>query len=410
MLERLKISLIAITVLVAVSCKNQDKKDSETEDMNSEHTFEKGSFGYDLNFLKEWDPNLILLESGSSSVVVSGKYQAKVFTSSVSGEEGRSMGWINYEAFGKTDAHMNAFGGESRFWLGPEGNAFSLFFDPETEMVFENWKTPPPIDTDSWDVTQKSATSVALERTMEIQNYAGTSLNILAQREVEILTTTQMEELLGVQVGGVESVGYKTKNTITNIGNFDWDKTTGAPCIWILDMFPPSDKTTIVIPYVEESTGPIATTDYFGEIPEDRISYNEGMLLFRADGKSRGKLGLPPNRATELAGSYDAKNNVLTIALFSVDSNATYLNQEWNLEGDPFLGDAVNSYNDGPLEDGSQMGPFYELESVSPAAFIKPQESLSHDHTVFHITGAKEELDEIVKTVFGTTIQKIENF
>ena len=50
-----------------------------------------------------------------------------------------------------------------------------------------------------------------------------------------------------------------------------------------------------------------------------------------------------------------------------METDAAYLNQEWNLDGDPFIGDAVNAYNDGPLEDGSQMGPFYELESVSPA-------------------------------------------
>src|SRR5690606_13973751 len=113
---------------------------SEQQNMDLNLTFKEGSFGFDVAFLKEWDPDLILLESGNSSVAVSGRYQAKVFTSSFSGSKGRSMGWINYDAFGKTDPHMNAFGGESRFWLGPEGNAFSLFFQPGTEMVFENWK------------------------------------------------------------------------------------------------------------------------------------------------------------------------------------------------------------------------------------------------------------------------------
>ncbi|WP_197062579.1 DUF6786 family protein [Muricauda sp. MAR_2010_75] len=378
--------------------------------MDKDDTFMEGSFGYDIDFLKKWDSNLIILKSENASVAVSGKYQAKVFTSSVSGNEGRSMGWINYDAFGKNDPHMNAFGGESRLWLGPEGNAFSLFFKPGTDMIFENWKTPPPIDSEDWDVTEESETSVAFERTMEIENYAGHKLNIRAQRIVKILSAEHMEELLGVQTKGVKSVGYKTKNTITNIGDFEWTKSTGAPCIWILDMFPPSEETTIFIPYKKEGAGPIATTDYFGEIAEDRIGYDDGILFFKADGKSRGKLGIPPQRATSMAGSYDAHNNVLTITLFDVDSDATYLNQEWNLEGEPFLGDAVNAYNDGPLEDGSQMGPFYELESVSPAAFIKPNESLSHNHTVFHLTGKKENLEQIVEEVFGTTLELITNF
>lgn len=402
---------MAITCLVAISCKNRDNKDTETGTMyKKEDTFIEGSFGYDMDFLEKWDSNLIILKSENASVAISGKYQAKVFTSSVSGDEGQSMGWINYDAFGKTDPHMNAYGGESRFWLGPEGNAFSLFFKPGAEMTFENWKTPAPIDDEEWDVTEESDTSVTLERTMEIENYAGYKLDILAQREIKILTAQQMEELLGVQTKGIKSVGYKTRNTITNIGDFEWTKETGAPCIWILDMFPPSEETTIFIPYKEEGAGPVATTDYFGEIPEDRIGYGEGMLVFKADGKSRGKLGIPPNRATPMAGSYDAINNVLTITLFDVDSKGIYLNQEWNLEGNPLMGDAVNAYNDGPLEDGSQMGPFYELESVSPAAFIKPNESLSHDHAVFHLTGKRENLEQIVEEVLGTTIDRITNF
>ena len=59
-----------------------------------------------------------------------------------------------------------------------------------------------------------------------------------------------------------------------------------------------------------------------------------------------------------------------------MSSNKPYLNQEWNIIKPPFSGDAVNAYNDGPLADGSQMGPFYEIETVSPAAFLKPGESI----------------------------------
>src|SRR6202041_2068802 len=125
-------------------------------------------------------------------------------------------------------------------------------------------------------------------------------------------------------------------------------------------------------------------------IAKDRIKYLNRLLLFKADGKSREKLGMPPNRAKTMAGSYDAQNNVLTIILFDRDSKATYLNQEWRTDKDPFTGDAVNAYNDGPLADGSQMGPFYEIESVSPAAFLKPNEGLSHKHSIFHFTGDKD--------------------
>ena len=48
------------------------------------------------------------------------------------GDTGASFGWINRQliASGKLLPHMNAFGGEDRFWMGPEGGQFSIFFAP----------------------------------------------------------------------------------------------------------------------------------------------------------------------------------------------------------------------------------------------------------------------------------------
>jgi hypothetical protein len=99
----------------------------------------------------------------------------------------------------------------------------------------------------------------------------------------------------------------------------------------------------------------------------------------------------------------------LTITAFDVDKNAVYLNQEWNPAKDPLLGDAMNAYNDGPLADGSIMGPFLELESVSPAAFLKPLHSLSHKHTVYHFIGEEADLSPITEKLFGITINDIKN-
>jgi len=54
------------------------------------------------------------------------------------------------------------------------------------------------------------------------------------------------------------------------------------------------------------------------------------------------------------------------------------------------------------------MGPFYEVESVSPAAFLKPNESLSHKHTVYHLTGDKTELDQISIKTLGISLLDIQ--
>jgi len=370
--------------------------------------YEVGTFGYDLDFLRKHD-NLIVLKNGSSQVIVSPKYQAKVFTSTARGLKGESFGWINYEEFdGEIDNQFNAYGGENRFWLGPEGGKFSLFFKPGTKMTFANWKTPPPIDTESWQVFSQNGNSVVMEKMMSLLNYNNFTLQLKAQRSIRILKKKDIEKILNLQLEqDVNLVGFTTENIITNIGDVAWTKKTGTPCIWILDMFNPSDNTVIVIPYNQNASGPVATTDYFGEIPPDRLKYDNGTLFFKADGKSRGKIGIPPPRAKQTAGSYDPDNQVLTITHFDINGEAVYMNQEWTTSKDPWEGDAVNAYNDGPLEDGSQLGPFYELESVSSAAFLKPQEKMRHTHSVFHFTGSEENLNKISLQVLGVSIGKI---
>ena len=375
---------------------------------NKRPSLPAGSFGFDLAFLQRHD-SVIVLQEGESRVVVSPKYQGKVFTSSAAGDEGASFGWIHYTAFeGAVDPHMNAYGGENRLWLGPEGGRFSLFFPPGAKMEFANWKTPAAFDTESWVVASRNKKSVELTKDLALTNYAGTPLSIGIRRIIIILNRDEIDSRLGTETDpSVKEVGYQTINKLTNNGKDAWTETTGMPCLWLLDMFNPSPATTMVIPYGGDSSKP-ATTDYFGEIAADRIKYAGNILFFKADGKSRGKLGIHPLRAKDVAGSYDAVHHVLTVTAFGVDTSARYLNQEWNTTKPPFSGDAVNAYNDGPLADGSQMGPFYELESVSPAAFLAPGQSQTHTHYVFHFTGSEAGLDRIARKLFGVSLEQIE--
>lgn len=398
------LNMVIAGVVLLTSCQNKVSSDDQND--------KKGTFGDDIRFLEQWDEKLIVLssEDEESQIIVSPKYQGKVFTSTSEGLDGKSFGWINYDVFDEEiNAHMNAYGGEDRLWLGPEGGTFSLFFEPGEEMSFENWHTPPAIDTEEWELVSSSSRGVSLSKNMELKNYAGTVLKIGIDREVELLESSEIEDMLSISLNSeTKSVGFKTINTLYNRGEKAWNEETGAPCMWSLDMFTPTPKTVILIPFKADAEGKIATTDYFGEIEEDRLKTENGVLFFKADGLSRGKLGIPPHRVKPIAGSYAADEKVLTVTLFDVDPEATYLNQEWSTDKDPFQGDAMNAYNDGPLEDGSQMGPFYEIESVSPAAFLKPEENISHSHSVFHFTGEEESLNAIAEKVFGVSLAYIE--
>ncbi|WP_276503418.1 DUF6786 family protein [Terrimonas pollutisoli] len=366
-------------------------------------------FQKDLDFLEKYD-SVVVLTRGESKVVVSPKYQAKVFTSTTG--DGSSFGWINYQAFdAPPDPHMNAYGGENRIWLGPEGGPFSLFFPRGFVMDFGNWKIPAAFDTEPWQLLSASDTAVTIKKDMKLVNYSGTELSLSVNRRIGVLDNSGIKQRLGIQYGtGARTVGYFTENNLANMGEQPWTDSTGMPCIWILDMFPPSPNTTVIIPYnKKDGISKSANTNYFGEIPASRIKYADNTIFFKADGKLRSKLGIPPGSAKNIAGSYDADKKVLTITLFDVSPTGRYLNMEWDTKKPPFSGDAVNAYNDGPLEDGRQLGPFYELESVSPAAFLSPGQSLMHRHSVFHFTGDEKELDAICLETLGVTLSQVKD-
>ncbi len=72
-----------------------------------------------------------------------------------------------------------------------------------------------------------------------------------------------------------------------------------------------------------------------------------------------------------MAGSYDSEKNILTIIQYDLDPHGQYMKSTWEIHKDPYNGDALNAYNDGKLADGTQMGPFYELESNSSVKGIE---------------------------------------
>jgi hypothetical protein len=54
------------------------------------------------------------------------------------------------------------------------------------------------------------------------------------------------------------------------------------------------------------------------------------------------------------------------------------------------------------------MGPFYEMETSSPAAALKSGESITHEQITVHITGDRSLLDSTTLKVLGVTLDEIE--
>jgi hypothetical protein len=342
-------------------------------------------------------------------------YQGRVMTSTARGDLGTSYGWINYDhiASGENSPHINVYGGEERFWLGPEGGQFSIFFPPGAEFTLEQWQTPPLIDTVPFQVVRADADSVLFRHEAELTNYSQTKFKIRIERQVSLLTRRQLADRLQIDIPELPVVAYETRNRLTNIGEQAWSKPHGALSIWLLGMYKHGPETTVVVPFQkgsEADLGPIVNDEYFGKVPADRLKLADGVLFFSGDGRYRSKIGLNPRRATDRCGSYDAARGVLTCVSFNRPGRdvVDYVNSMWEIQQHPYAGDAVNSYNDGPPAPGAKpLGPFYELETSSPALVLQPGESYEHVQITGHLEGQTAVLDRIAQRLFGVTLDTI---
>jgi len=76
---------------------------------------------------------------------------------------------------------------------------------------------------------------------------------------------------------------------------------------------------------------------------------------------------------------------------------------------DPFSGDVINSYNDGPAKDDSRIGPLYEMEISSPAAFLKPGEGITHIQCMFHFEENEKDMDLLCRSLLNVSVSDIKS-
>ncbi len=374
------------------------------------------TFEDDVAFLTKHGDIDVLVGPSGGRVALSAKYQGRVMTSAVS-PGGRSLGFV-HRAFiegGKTGTAFDNYGGEDRFWLGPEGGQFGLYFAPGKPFAFAEWQTPREMQEESWDIVRKSPTERAYTRHMQLTSWSGTKLVVDVARSVRLLDATEVSADLAIALKpGVSWVAFESANRITNAGSAAWTEATGLPSVWILGMFAPAKDARIVLPFeavtkgAEGAEGAIVNDRYFGKVPSDRLAVHEraGYLVMKADGEHRSKIGLGPTRARQVAGSYSASESLLTIVQYGESPRGKkYVNSMWETQKDPFAGDVVNAYNDGPTEPRKpSLGGFYELETSTPAAALARGESVVHTHRTFHFVGETAALEAIAKQVLGVSL------
>lgn len=412
MQNRLLTACLAHSLLIFTACNNANDK-STVDAAAKIDSLIKGSYAYDAVFLKKHTHQVIELkeDTGCARVLLSGDYQGRVMTSTATGDTGTSFGWINYGLIesAQKKKQFNPVGGEERFWMGPEGGQYSIYFKTGDSFNIAHWQVPAIIDTTPYDIVEKNNSFAVFSKKASLTNYSGTTFDILIKRKVELIDRVNMEEKLKLSLpASISYVGFQTTNSIQNTGNNNWTKEKGLLSIWLLSMMTPTPETKVIIPFhPQKGARSFITDNYFGQIPPQRLIVKDSVLYFICDGKLRNKIGLSPVIAKDMAASFDFKNNTLTILFLQVDNKGSYVNSKWELQKEPYKGDVVNSYNDGPLADGSQLGPFYEIESSSPASELKKGEVQEYKQTVCHFQGDYNALKELARKLLGVNLDEV---
>ena len=380
------------------------------------------SYGEARDFLARHTRLMELTNDAGTRVAIAPQWQGRVMTSTCDGLKGPSFGFVNRDfiAAGQPDSHFNNYGAEDRMWLCPETGQFSLWFKPGAKQVLNNWYTPAALNEGAWRlISQPNDPVVRMAVSMKFKNTSSTPFALDVTRDVRLLGPDDFRKLFGdsaarvIGQSGVKTVAYETANRITNRGP-DFSKEKGLVSIWILGMMNAGPRTVVLVPYKvgsETQLGPAVKSDYFGAIPADRLKVAPEAVLFRADGSFRAKIGISQRRARNVLGSIDFQAGVLTLVHFTMPDDPVqrdYLNNMWEMpQADPYTGDVANAYNDGPNDLGSQLGAFYEIESVSPASVLKTSESLVHCHRTVHIQADAETLRKLAKETLGVDLRMV---
>lgn len=385
----MKARLVAAVVGAVVACGNHATPPPKTPTASSPSS---GTFDDEVAFLRAHGATVEIVPAGTGQIAIAPGYQMRVMTSEVE-PRGRSLGFVHHAFIeaGKTGTQFDNYGGEDRFWLGPEGGSWGLYFPPGAPYKFDVWQTPH-------DLQEGNLHDV------RVTNHLGTRFEVQVDRQ--IVAVREPPVPLGADV---KWVGFTSKNVITNRGDRAWSERDGMLSIWILGMYTPAPDTKIIVPFAAGS-GEVVNDRYFGKVPKERLVVREekGFLVMTADGHYRSKIGVPPSRAKPALGSYSPSMHLLTVVTFSDLQPRGYVNSLWEDRKDPLSGDAVNAYNDGPTEPGKpSLGGFYELETSSPAAALAPKVTLRHDQTTYHFVGEESALEPIAQRMLGVSLADV---
>lgn len=347
------------------------------------------------------------LRLGPLRLAVVPEWQLRVATGAFA-PDGSSLGWLNRPKLrsGESDPRANLWGGLERLWLGPEGGPGTVYFGPGEDYNLEHWTVPALVDRVPFEVRDRADSWVEACARGAVLSRAGERFDVGLQRRIELLKPKQA---LGAEPpSGVQGLSFASDNVLTNVGAEPWSSSNGGLCLWLAGMFPHAER-GVAYAAAPSAVTPDAVTDYFFAVNAARLRVLGSGLAFRIDGQHRSKIGIPAAKATGWMGAWDPQRERLTLVRAEVDAGAEYLEARWSADRGPFGGEALHLYNDGPPAPGTApFGPFFELESSSPAAVLGPGERRAHRSVTTLLTGPRAALDATAQSHLGVSLHELE--
>ncbi|MEM0994515.1 MAG: DUF6786 family protein [Bacteroidota bacterium] len=372
---------------------------------SSDMKYTEGTFGYDLARLQAIE-GLEVLEDGDAMIAVSGPFQARILTSTAKGKTGSSYGWVNFGLIEK-DTHgvtMAYLGGESRMWFAPEWGPNALFFPKGVEQVSSNMLAPAALNNNKFKEISRKDNTLNFGGELQITNNNGYTFDLAVERSISLLSDAAIAQALNITLSEqLAAVGFSASTIVKNMGRDTFSRDSGLIAIWELGCMLTSPDNRVIIP-LREATDSI--TEYFTPIAE-RVRIKDGVVYYKADALGINKIGIPPQYAKNVMGSYDPSKQLLNIVTFSFERDRFYVNSVPD-NTTPYQGDVINIFN-GVLDETAQI-PFYEFESSSSAKELQPQQTMQHRQTTYHFEGEKAVLNEIAQKVLGVSLDEIPAF
>ena len=199
----------------------------------------------------------------------------------------------------------------------------------------------------------------------------------------------------------VQAVAFESENRITNAGTKAWTKDGGLVSIWILGMFKPSPdddgRRSRSSRDRKRSAGRSSTTPTSARCPPIGSRSSDGRRSSSAATASSAARSASRPRARATCSAATTRGAAAHASCSTTGPpGAPRLRQlHVGAQKEPYGGDVVNSYNDGPPGAGQAAArrPSTSSRPRSPAAALAPGESLDHVHRTFHFVGEPAALD-----------------